>query len=97
MFPEVARGVSNDQFRGDFLATIYMGNETFGDAQLAYEFKNQWMSQQRPKYEIEMFPLPIEYKQPMFEDFLRSDHRNFWANGVPAIFLTDSGTCFWIL
>ena len=43
--------------------------------------------------EIEMFALPALTVEsiPQLVNFLRSDHYNFWASNVPAIFLTDSG------
>lgn len=89
-FPQAFANVSSDGFEGDFIANIYRGTDR-QDTLLAQAFSQHWRMNGRPEMEVEEFPLPNT--GIYFSDFLRSDHRNFWNYGIPAIFLTDSGKC----
>ena len=68
------------------------------DRTLAASLTKSWAAETRPKFEFESFPLPFADVSTLnatvmdsFGNFFRSDHRNFWLDNIPAIFLTDSG------
>ena len=77
---------------------IYRGTD-IADSQLAGNLSAVWQAAGSPQFEIEKFPLPELTNENRFalDDFLRSDHRNFWDAGFPAIFLTDSGKYYSIV
>jgi hypothetical protein len=71
------------------------------DDSLATSMTKSWSSEKRPQFEIESFPLPFANVSALnqtlmnsFGNFFRSDHRNFWRDNIPAIFLTDSGKLY---
>ncbi|XP_060580482.1 uncharacterized protein LOC132737238 [Ruditapes philippinarum] len=95
LFPKSFESMSSDNFRGDFLTLIYRKT---ADDSLATSLLKSWSAAKRPQFEIESFPLPFVdvsslngTMMSLFENFLRSDHFNFWLVKIPAIFLTDSG------
>lgn len=96
LFPQTSQSIASDNFRGDFLAMIF---RAVSDNNLAHSFQVSWITEKRDQFELESFPLPFQRIQDLnstvidsFGNFLRSDHRNFWASNlnIPAIFLTDS-------
>jgi hypothetical protein len=95
LFPKAFESMSSDNFQGDFLTLIYRKT---ADDSLASSMTKSWAAEKRPQFEIESFPLPFvdvsslnQTLMSLFGNFLRSDHRNFWLDNIPAIFLTDSG------
>ncbi|XP_052249141.1 uncharacterized protein YfbL-like isoform X2 [Dreissena polymorpha] len=90
LFPGVVKNLQSDNLQGDFLATIF---RTQSDSRLANEFHQQWGKMGRADYEIEMFGLAPNLPDDVLNkvaDLNRSDHINFWAKNIPAIFLSDS-------
>ncbi|KAH3706175.1 hypothetical protein DPMN_065556 [Dreissena polymorpha] len=90
LFPGVVKNLQSDNLQGDFLATIF---RTQFDSRLANEFHQQWGKMGRADYEIEMFGLASNLPDDVLNkvaDLNRSDHINFWAKNIPAIFLSDS-------
>ncbi|XP_060597493.1 uncharacterized protein YfbL-like isoform X2 [Ruditapes philippinarum] len=94
LFPKAFESMSSDNFQGDFLTLIYRRT---ADDSLATSMTKSWAAEKRPQFEIESFPLPFvdvsslnQTLMSLFGNFLRSDHRNFWLDNIPAIFLTDS-------
>ncbi|XP_045168396.2 uncharacterized protein YfbL-like isoform X1 [Mercenaria mercenaria] len=94
LFPTSFQSISSDHFKGDFLAMIYRAN---ADKPLATSLSRSWSLENRPQFEFESFPLPFSDVSSLnhtvmnsFGNFFRSDHRNFWVDNIPAIFLTDS-------
>ncbi|KAH3741705.1 uncharacterized protein YfbL-like [Dreissena polymorpha] len=93
-FQTVYRNVQSDNRRGDFLLNIYRKD---ADRALGEAFTRAWQALSHPRFELEVFPLPIssltQLMEPyltFYQPFLRSDHRNLWLDNIPAIFLTDS-------
>ncbi|XP_052796183.1 aminopeptidase S-like isoform X2 [Mya arenaria] len=86
-FPKTVASIASDQFKGDFLATIFRENL---DGNLASTFNSEWLGEPQPQFEIEKFEIAIDADLNMFSDLLRSDHVNFWNTSIPAIFITDS-------
>ena len=98
-FPEASANMARDDHEGDFLLLTY--REPSRDKDLATTFKAAWNGVGSPEYELESFPLPIDdyseiEKIPAFGPFRRSDHRAFWNDNIPAIFISDTGErcCF---
>ena len=92
-FPEVKISLESDNYQGDFLTLIYRKDP---DAALASSFASSWDGLDRPQFELESFPLPFDdvsliENNPVFWQFLRSDHTSFWLSNISAIFITDSG------
>ena len=86
--------MARDDHEGDFLLLTY--REPSRDKDLATTFKAAWNGVGSPQYELESFPLPIDdyaeiEKIPAFGPFRRSDHRAFWNDNIPAIFISDTG------
>ncbi|XP_060603516.1 uncharacterized protein YfbL-like isoform X2 [Ruditapes philippinarum] len=95
LFPKSFESMKSDNFQGDFLAMIY--RKTVDDS-LSTSMTKSWAAEKRTQFEIESFPLPFANVSALnqtlmnsFGNFFRSDHRNFWRDNIPAIFLTDSG------
>ncbi|XP_076109962.1 uncharacterized protein YfbL-like [Mytilus galloprovincialis] len=95
LFTDAYNSIASDNFRGDFLNMIY--RKSTNDSYLAEAFHLAWTESGRPEYQIESFPLPFvsvdgvdQSQLEVLSNFLRSDHANFWENGFPAIWLTDS-------
>lgn len=95
-FPTVYRNVQSDNGRGDFLLNIYRQD---ADKSIGEAFTRAWNALSHPRFELEVFPLPIsnlrQLTEPyltLYQPFLRSDHKNLWLDNIPAIFLTDSGS-----
>ncbi|XP_052214289.1 uncharacterized protein LOC127832694 [Dreissena polymorpha] len=93
-FPTVYRNVQSDNRRGDFLLNIYRQD---ADRALGEAFTRAWQALSHPRFELEVFPLPISSLNQLtntnfaiYQPFLRSDHSNLWRDNIPAIFLTDS-------
>ncbi|XP_052796216.1 aminopeptidase S-like [Mya arenaria] len=86
-FPKTVKSIASDQFKGDFLATIFRQDL---DGNLASTFNSEWLGEPQPQFEIEMFEIAIDADVNLFGHFLRSDHANFWKSPIPAIFITDS-------
>ena len=92
-FPTTYSSLQNDSFQGDFVALI---NRQTPDSVLAHSFASAWGGLRQQQFELEHFPLPFDnvstvYTNPIFNQFLRSDHTSFWMADLPAIFLSDSG------
>ena len=97
IFATVYSNLQADQFQGDFINVIYRNNSV--DSDLASSFDSSWLHSGHPEFEIENMGLPIQnasvmQQNPVFRNFLRSDHTSFWLRDLPAIFLTDSGKQF---
>ncbi|XP_052059954.1 uncharacterized protein LOC127700500 isoform X2 [Mytilus californianus] len=95
LFNDTYASIASNNFRGDFLNLIY--RKPTNDSYLSEAFHSAWTESGRPKYQIESFPLPfvsvgdLKPKEiKVLSNFLRSDHANFWENGFPAIWITDS-------
>ncbi|XP_052796162.1 uncharacterized protein LOC128228726 [Mya arenaria] len=92
-FPETYSSIKSNQFRGDFLATIFRQNR---DGHLASTFNSEWLGESQPEFEIEKFGIPSRGVNDdiweAFGNFCRSDQLNFWKTIIPAILITDSGT-----
>lgn len=93
IFATVYSNLQADQFQGDFINVIYRNNSV--DSDLASSFDSSWLHSGHPEFEIENMGLPIQnasvmQQNPVFRNFLRSDHTSFWLRDLPAIFLTDS-------
>ena len=97
IFATVYSNLQADQFQGDFINVIYRNNSV--DSDLASSFDSSWLHSGHSEFEIENMGLPIQnasvmQQNPVFRNFLRSDHTSFWLRDLPAIFLTDSGKQF---
>ncbi len=84
-FPNAYAEVEDNEFRGDFAALVPNSLAL----QTAMDFKAQG---ERVGLRSVIIDLPPGSEtSELFADLRRSDHAAFWDNGLPAVFVTDSG------
>jgi ABC-type transporter Mla MlaB component len=82
LFPDAYNAISNDQFRGDFIANV--GNTA--STTLANAYQNA-ATQYVPGLKVSTVLVPGT--GTIAPDLRRSDHASFWDAGYPALMLTD--------
>lgn len=82
LFPEAAQAVSDNQFRGDFLTVV--GNEDSNSLISAYVSASE-------NYvpELKLIVAAVPGNGSIAPDLRRSDHAEFWDEGIQALMLTD--------
>jgi hypothetical protein len=84
-FPDAHAQLVEQGFRGDFIAIV--ADAAAHDHALAFAAAAERLALPRALLELP----PGGENSPVFDDLRRSDHASFWAAGVPALFLTDTG------
>ncbi|KAL3832727.1 hypothetical protein ACJMK2_024343 [Sinanodonta woodiana] len=91
-FSQFYKSLEADSFQGDYINSIYRKGV---DESLEKALSRAWQSLSDPAYQMESLPIPVSDWNTIstsgFNEFLRSDHSNFWKNNYSALFLTDSG------
>jgi hypothetical protein len=82
IFPDAIAQLEANDYKGDFITIVADGNSTFLSA--AYK---EAIDAYIPELNYLVLDIPVPPSN--VPDLLRSDHASFWAEGMPAIMLTD--------
>ena len=84
IFPEVTQLVSQDDFRGNFLTNVGNGANSNTIMMQFDSIAGEYVP------ELRVLSLASPGNGISVPDLLRSDHAPFWAQGLPAVMLTDA-------